>query len=260
MLHFNFADQYRGGASPVHHLDPRSKILGTFLFILVAALLPDASWVSFGLLLIAITGVSIGAGLGWGFALRRSFIALPFALAAVTLPFTMPGRPVGQLGDLAISAEGSLRFLTILVKSWISVQAAVLLTGTTAFPELLWGLRALRMPGPLIDIIGFMYRYLFVFADEALRLIRARASRSGSRTGKGGGRLFWRGRVAGGMVGSLTLRAFERSERIYDAMLARGYTGEIRILAPPVLTDADRSALVGWAAFLAMAFLIGVVF
>jgi cobalt/nickel transport system permease protein len=72
--------------------------------------------------------------------------------------------------------------------------------------------------------------------------------------------VWWRGRVAGGMVGNLALRAFERSERIYDAMLARGFQGEMKTLTPPVMTEADRYALAGWVTFLAMTALIGLVF
>jgi len=106
-----------------------------------------------------------------------------------------------------------------------------------------------------------MYRYLFVFADEALRLMRARAARSAVGTGgKSGGGLMWRGRVAGGMVGNLALRAFERSERIYDAMVARGFQGEIKTLTSPPLTDKDRNVLVGWVTYLGMLLLVGFIF
>jgi len=69
--------------------------------------------------------------------------------------------------------------------------------------------------------------------DEALRLMRARAARSGVATETGrrpGGSVTWRARVAGGMAGNLFLRAFERSDRIYMAMISRGYDGEIRTL------------------------------
>ena len=62
------------------------------------------------------------------------------------------------------------------------------------------------------------------------------------------------------MVGNLAMRAFERSERIYDAMVARGFQGEILTLTPPVLTDADRNWLIAWVTFLALVTLIGVVF
>ncbi len=106
-----------------------------------------------------------------------------------------------------------------------------MLAPSTPFPDLLAAMRAIRVPRLLVAIFGLMWRYLFVLVDEALRLLRARASRSGrsDRPGlKTGGSLAWRGRVAGGMAGNLFLRAYERSERIYMAMLARGYDGEIR--------------------------------
>jgi cobalt/nickel transport system permease protein len=137
------------------------------------------------------------------------------------------------LGSLTLTAthEGLLRFLSIALKSWISVQAAVLLAGVTPFPALLAALRALRVPPLLVAIFSLMWRYLFVLVDEALRLLRARQARSGHSDLPGlkpGGSLPWRAAVAGGMAGSLFLRAFERSDRIYMAMLARGYDGEVR--------------------------------
>ncbi|HLE28192.1 MAG TPA: cobalt ECF transporter T component CbiQ [Anaerolineales bacterium] len=260
MLHINLADQYRRGTSLIHRLDPRTKILAVLLFIVTATILPAGAWLPYGLLLAGALLAAQASGLGVGFALKRSFVALPFALAAITLPFTVPGQPLAHLSSLTITVEGSLRFLSILIKSWLSVQVAILLAVTTQFHELLWGMRELRLPKPLVSIVSFMYRYLFVFADEALRLLRARAARSGQGEGKSGGGLLWRGRVAGGMVGNLTLRAFERSERIYEAMVARGFQGEIKTLISPPLTDMDRNVLVGWVTYLAMLLLVGFLF
>jgi cobalt/nickel transport system permease protein len=62
-------------------------------------------------------------------------------------------------------------------------------------------MRELRVPQVLVSIVGFMYRYLFVLADEALRLLRARAARSGAGAGKSGGSLLWRGGVGRGHGG-----------------------------------------------------------
>lgn len=259
MLHFHFAEQGQG-SSPVHQLDPRIKIVGAILFAAASAILPYGSWLPYLLLFAVTLIVARFTGLGTTFALNRSFVALPFALAAITLPFTVPGQAILTVGDLTVTAEGSVRFLSILAKSWVSVQIAILLAATTPVQELLWGLRELRAPRPLVGIVGFMYRYLFVLADEAARLMRARASRAAESAGRSGGSLAWRGRTAGGMVGSLMLRAFERSERIYDAMVARGFKGDIPTLSPPAISDRDRSALVGWVTFLAMVLLIGFVF
>ena len=76
-----------------------------------------------------------------------------------------------------------------------------------------------------------MYRYLAVLTDEGSRMLRARDARSAAGpTGRGGGSIRWRATVTGRMVGSLFLRAYERSERIYAAMQARGFEGEFRHL------------------------------
>ncbi len=172
-------------------------------------------------------------------------------LAALPLIFTRPGDPLATFAIgplvLTVSGEGLRQFTTIALKSWVSVQAALLLSFTTAFPDLVEALGRLRVPRLLVAIIGFMYRYLAVLADEAGRLSRARASRSAVVEGRGGGTVAWRARVVGGMVGSLFLRSYERSERVYAAMQARGFDGEFRTMAGRPLARAD------WVAFAVVA-------
>ncbi len=93
---------------------------------------------------------------------------------------------------------------------------------------------ALALPRILVATVSFMYRYIFVIAEEALRLMRARDSRSARVEGrKSGGSGWWRAGILGNMVGSLFLRSYERSERVYAAMQARGYDGEPRFLWNP---------------------------
>jgi cobalt/nickel transport system permease protein len=163
---------------------------------------------------------------------RNAFIAAPFLLAAVPLIFVRPGEPLGTIGPLTVSGEGLRMFGTIALKAWLSVQAALLLTFTTPFHDLVDALRDLRLPRILVAIIAFMYRYLAVLGDEAGRMLRARAARSAHAVaGASGGTLAWRARVTGQMVGSLFLRSYERSERIYAAMQARGFDGTFRHLA-----------------------------
>ena len=179
---------------------------------------------------------------------RGAFIAAPFLLAALPLVFTRPEQPLGSvdLGPLrlTISGEGLRIFSTIAIKSWLSVQVALLLTFTTSFHDLLDALRELRLPRIMVAIIGFMYRYLAVLGDEAQRLMRARAARSAVAEGyHGGGSIVWRARVTGGMVGSLFLRSYERSERIYAAMQARGFDGTFRHLGARPVRRGEWAAL-----------------
>jgi cobalt/nickel transport system permease protein len=177
-------------------------------------------------------------------------LALPFVLAALPVIFTLQGEvlfaiPLGPW-TLTVYQPGLERFLSIALKSWISVQAAILLAACTPFPDLLLAMRAVRLPRLLVAIFGLMWRYLFVLADEALRLMRARLSRSGHSDLPGlkpGGSLAWRARVTGGMAGSLFLRAFERSDRIYMAMVARGYDGEVRAAPLPAMSASSWLAL-----------------
>ncbi len=240
----NSFDRYEAGVSLVHRLDPRVKVGATVLFILSNVLLPDGAWPAFILAwgwLVLITTLS---GLGFGYPLKRSVVALPFALAAVTIIFTLPGRPLlaWQLGPwtLVASDAGLVRFVSIVVRSWLSVQMAILLVATTQFPDLMHALRHLRVPSTLVAITSFMYRYLFVLSEETKRLLRAREARSARLApGRGGGSIPWRARVAGNMAGQLFLRSYERSDRVYEAMLARGYRGQFLTLNPHRMCPMD---------------------
>jgi cobalt/nickel transport system permease protein len=122
---------------------------------------------------------------------------------------------------------------------------AILLVATTQFPDLIHALEHLRFPRSLTTIIAFLYRYLFILTDEVYRLLRARQARSAGLPGlKRGGKLTWRAKVAGSMAGQLFLRSYERSDRIYHAMLSRGYAGHIRTLNPHIMTHLDWLALI----------------
>lgn len=237
-------DRYIAGASPLHALDARVKLVLTIAFIFCASLLPPGSWLALtGLTALLWTAITI-SGVGLPTILRRALVALPFALVAITIVWSVPGRPVFQIplgfATLTATDAGLIRFVSILWKSWISVQAALLLTATTHFLEVLWALRALRLPAIMVTILSLMYRYLFVLVDEAQRLMRARDCRSATLDARGGRSVWWRAQVTGRMVGTLLLRAFERSERIYVAMLARGYNGDLRTLSTPPMSRRDR--------------------
>jgi cobalt/nickel transport system permease protein len=246
-MHANFIDPFHAQDSLLHHVAPRVKLVLAVAFILTAALLPPAAWPGYILLFALILAVAILSELGPLFAIKRAFLVIPFALAALPVLFTTPGEPwlhfpVGRWA-LTITGAGLARFLSIAIKSWLSMQAGILLAASTPFPQLLMAMRALRVPRLLVGVFGLMWRYLFVLADEALRLLRARDARSAALAGAGGSSVIWRAKVTGYMAGSLFLRGYERSERIYEAMLARGYDGEVRTLPLAPLAPSEKAAL-----------------
>jgi cobalt/nickel transport system permease protein len=167
---------------------------------------------------------------------------------------------------LTASVEGLERFISIALKSWLSVQAAIVMAAVTPFPELLQAMRSVGIPRLLVAMFGLTWRYLFVLVDEALRLIRARAARSGVssspslKAAKEGGGIIWRAQVAGGMAGSLFLRGFDRSDRIYTAMLSRGYDGEVRVMPIPPLNTTSKLVLFAGLILLGVLLLFGILF
>lgn len=243
-MHADAFDRFHEADSHLHRLDPRVKVAVTVLFILSNALLPDGAWAAFGLSWIVLLWANHLSRLGVDFTFKRSFIALPFALAAVSAIFSPLGEPLAEwtLGPFTLIPTdfGLVKFGSILLRSWLSVQAAILLVATTRFPDMIHAFEHLHVPAVLTTIVSFLYRYLFVLTDEVMRLLRARQSRSATVAGlKSGRNVVWRARVTGNMAGQLFLRSYERSDRIYNAMLSRGYTGQLRTLNPHVMGSSD---------------------
>jgi cobalt/nickel transport system permease protein len=285
-MHIHYLDPYTERESPIHSLDPRVKLLLTLAFIITCSVTPVGTWAIFVLLVAISLSTIIVSEIGVGRVFKRSLLALPFVLAALPLLFTSGGNavlniPVGS-AELTVYGPGLERFLSIALKSWLSVQMAIVLATTTPFPDLLLAMRGIRIPKLLVAIFGLMWRYLFVMADEAGRLLRAREARSGvpalddsrqtsdygrpaasgqrSKRRKPGGSIIWRARITGGMAGNLLVRSMARGDRIYDAMRARGYDGDIRLLSAPRIGTSDWVVLAGgllvMAALLALAFII----
>ncbi len=229
-------ERFHAGDSPVHRAHARVKLPCALAYVLVITLTREGDFAALGLLVLPVAMVIAAARLPPVLVLRRALIALPFLLVALPLLFTRPGEPLAQLPLLGwvVSDVGATAVATILGKSSLSVVVAAVLLATTELPAILGALRWLRLPRLLVVSMEFAYRYLFLVVDEASRMLLARASRSTAVDGRrAGGDLRWRARVAGHLVGTLFVRSVERSERVHAAMLARGYDGDPRRLAPP---------------------------
>jgi cobalt/nickel transport system permease protein len=248
-MHIHFLDPYHPLPSLIHSLDARVKLILVVGFILTTSLMPVGVWAGYLILYALLISAEILSEVSLRYYFSRALFSIPFILAALPLPFTTHGRVLAQFQldglTLVISAEGLARLISVALKSWISVQAAILLAVSTTFPDILLAMRAVGVPRLLVAVFGLMWRYLFVFADEALRLMRARAARSSEVDGYRSGRsLTWRAKLTGGMAGSLFLRGFERADRVYLAMVARGYDGEVRSLPLPAWKKTNTVVVV----------------
>lgn len=208
-LHFH-------GHSPVHRAPAHLKILGLLVFMLVVVATPREWFAVFGVYLALLVGVIALSRVPFGYIGRRMVVEVPFVLFALLMPFVATGPRVDVLG-LGLAEAGLLAAWGLLAKGTLGVIASLTLAATTEPRDLLVGLERLRVPAQLVQIIGFMIRYLDVVTDELRRMRVARESRGF----QSGGLRSWP--VHARTAGALFIRSYERGERVHLAMLSRGY-------------------------------------
>jgi cobalt/nickel transport system permease protein len=206
----------------------------------VAVTTPLEDWPVFAVCAAVLAAVALGARVRVGELWRRARFILPLVLlAGAFLPFVRHGGKEYGLGPLTVHQQGLEVFATVAIKATIGTISAVLLGATTSFPSVLRGLEAMRVPRLLVLIASFMYRYLFVIVEETGRMRSALAARAyRPRTALHAGAL-------GRMATAMFLRTYSRGERVYLAMLARGYHGRMPQLTPLVLRRADTLFVLG---------------
>jgi len=225
----SFLDQYSERDSFIHRLDPRTKFLAALFFILALSSFPPDRWLAFALCFLLVATLILISRLPVLFVLKRSLVIVPFVLLiSLFIPFFKGGEVAGSYNlwvwQVQVTYTGLQVLWNILAKAWLSILSLILLTSTTRLPHLLKGLAQLGLPRVITMILSFMYRYIFILVDEVMRMKQARDSRNL------GGRRFWQIRTVGNMIGTLFIRSYERGERVYSAMVARGFDGQSRTL------------------------------
>ncbi|BCS54880.1 cobalt ECF transporter T component CbiQ [Geobacter sp. SVR] len=227
------------GDSGIHRLDARVKVLVTAIFIVavvsfdryeLAALLP---FFLFPAVMISRSNLPLR------FILGKMALLCPFVLVVgIFNPLFDRGTMI-QAGGIGISG-GWVSFASILVKTLLTVGATLILIGVTGFTAVCRSLRAFGMPGVFAVQLLFLYRYIFVLAEEVARAARAREFRSFNRKGLGITSFSV-------MIGHLLLRTWQRAERIHMAMLARGFTGALHTRRTSRFGREELCFLLGWS-------------
>ncbi len=199
----DFLDRYSRLDSPIHRASTPAKMIAAFAVIGITVAVPAPGWSFWLTATFLLLGVSILARIPFGYLGQRLLWFEPFIFCVA-------------LGTL-FSPGGLEKFATVIGKSTLSLLTMALLANTTPFAAILRVLQACRLPSLLITTLALLYRYLFVLADEAQRMQRARLARS-----------FVPKRVAiwhllGTVIGQLFVRSTELAERIYAAMCSRGW-------------------------------------
>lgn len=208
------------GHSPIHRAPAHLKILALLGFVLVVVATPRDWFPAFGLYLLLL-GIVVGVSrVPPAYLLKRMLVEVPFVVFALLLPFVAHGPRTEVLG-ITVSEPGLLAAWGLLAKATLGVLASLTLAATTEPQHLLAGLERLRLPSLLVQIMGFMVRYLDVVTTEMQRMRIARESRGFSARDP----RQWP--VLARSAGALFIRSYERGERVHLAMLSRGYTGKL---------------------------------
>lgn len=233
--------------SPVHRLDPRAKLVTTLAFV-IAVVSCDRYSIS-GLLpfLLYPTVLATVGRIPAGCILRKLAVVSPFALLVGVLNPCLDRTPLLSLGGVAVSG-GWVSFLSILLRFGLTLGATLVLLACTGVYRLSLAAESLGVPSVFVMQVLFLYRYLFVLWQEALRMVRAILLRSPDQA-----RLPMAAYTQ--FLGTLLLRTLARAERIHTAMRCRGFTGQVCLLQPLRLRVADVLFCAGWVVcFLAFRF------
>ncbi|WP_193352132.1 MULTISPECIES: cobalt ECF transporter T component CbiQ [unclassified Dehalobacter] len=233
----------------VHKLHPLIKILTTIAYLFVVVSYDRHEIIGLLPMIFYPVVVFFLAELPVKQVLARLLLIEPFIIAIGILnPFF--DSQVITVGGLALS-RGWITFASILLKSLLTITAALILICTTGMDKLAAGLRMLKVPRLFVLQLLLTYRYISVLIEEVSRSIRAYKLRAPQQ--KGIHPSAW-----GTLVGQLLLRTIDRAERVYQAMCVRGFTGEYYAGADTRITVRDGAYFGGWLLFFIFARMINI--
>ncbi|PKN06285.1 MAG: cobalt ECF transporter T component CbiQ [Deltaproteobacteria bacterium HGW-Deltaproteobacteria-7] len=237
-----FLDQLSYKNTIVHRLDPRAKVIITLLFLFTVISFPKYEIVALlPFFLYPVLLMTLGE-IPFMFIFKKVVFVSPFAVFIGIFNPLLDSGQVSIFHGFMISA-GWFSFFSILIKFTLTVSTALLLIATTSFPNVCHALRQLGLPSLFVSQLLFLYRYIFVLMEETMRIVRARNMRSYEKRGHGI-RVFVR------IIGILFLRTVERAERIYFAMLSRGFQGDMPTLKRFHFSRGDLGFAVFFIVFL----------
>ena len=230
-----FSDDVAGSAGLLQRLDARVKVVTLLGLVVVAAFLHSIA--ALAVMYVVAVALAVASRLSLRVFLARVWLFVPVFTGLVVLPATLnlvtPGRivvPLGQWfgGPVGLTAEGLESAGLIVMRVAVSISLVVLLTLTTPWTRLLYALRSLRVPTTVILVLSMAYRYLFHLLTSVEDMYTARRARTvGTDRDLRSGRRF-----VAASAGALFGKSHALAEEVYLAMVARGFTGEIRLLTP----------------------------
>ncbi len=249
-----FAEQIASSKGLMQSLDPRVKVFLAFVLLLTVNSVHHLQllWTAYGILVI----IALFSAISLKTLFKRVWLVIPLFTGIMVIPalfnWVRPGDPILTLWHfggpvyfgpfhfpsvLAVTRQGLMGDILIISRVGISVTVAVMLTLTTRWRELLRALRSFFVPAMFVATLEMTYRYLFVLMSAIEDMFMARKSRDArSSSGKE------QRRFVGSSIAVLFAKSHQMSDEIYTGMLARGYTGEVKLLETFKLQMSDLFA------------------
>ncbi|HDD36581.1 MAG: cobalt ECF transporter T component CbiQ [Archaeoglobaceae archaeon] len=224
MIEYPEIDRYADLDSILHKFDPRAKIVSFLTLIFSIVLIPDLKVAlmafTFSVFILALSKLPLS------FVFKYLKWVTMFVLSIFTiLALTFPGEKT-SFYFISLSKDGIYSGALISIRAIAATMLVFPMIGTMRFDETIKALYMLRIPNSLVQMLMFTYRYIFVFADEFHRMLTAMESKGFKLKTN-----LYSFAVIGRAIGMLFVKSYERAERVYQAMLSRGYTGNPKTIA-----------------------------
>lgn len=224
-------EQLAADKTAIHRLHPAVKIIVTVIYILCVVSLERHALGRLTPFLIYPVVVMAAADIPYRMILPRAAATLPFCIFAGVSNLIIEHEAWMHIGALTLTA-GGISFLVLLMRTLLCVSAVLILVSVTPLTELTGQLKRMHMPALFVRLFEMIYRYISVLAEEASTMLtsyRLRAS----------GTQWPEVKYFGAFIGQLLLRSVDRAERIYHAMLCRGYASDKAAGTRRRMTAAD---------------------
>ena len=222
--------QYFPGKSPIHRLDPRTKLLGTILYIV--ALFVAGNWISYGVVLLFLIGAiwvskippkSIVRGM-------KPLVIILIFTGILNLFYTDGGKVLVSFWIITITTEGVTRAIFMMARILMLISGTFLMTYATspialtdALENLLNPLKAIHLPvHELAMIMCIALRFIPTLIEETDKIMSAQKARGADFEN---GSLIDRAKALIPVLVPLFISAFRRADELATAMECRCYQG-----------------------------------
>ncbi|WP_097026915.1 cobalt ECF transporter T component CbiQ [Clostridium peptidivorans] len=245
IYNIHFLDELATKNTIIHKINPSIKLLVTIIYLVVVlsfgkyniiGLLP---YVFYPIIIFILSEVPFSP------IFKKSLIVLPFVIGIGIFNPVFDTKTYIIISEIYISG-GWISFASLMIKCSLTVLAGLLLIATTGIEKIALVLRKLFIPKIFVTQFVLTYRYISVLLEETAQVIKAYHLRAPRRKGVSF-------KVSGSLLGQILLRAFDRANRVYDAMILRGFNGEYFFSADSRLSIGSIAYLFLWVTFFLIA-------